>query len=407
MNSFHFIILKREEMNENNYLLPLYNRLDVSFVKGKNSILYDEKKRDYVDFSSGIGVNSLGYCDKKVVKTITKQANRILHTSNIYHIKSQEKCAKKIVTLSTYDMQCYFCNSGAEANESAIKLARKYGNTAFAKTKYKIITIKNSFHGRTIATLKATAQEDKHKYFGPYPDGFVYADNINGAINLIDDDTVAVMLELIQGEGGIFMQDKEQVKKLSEVLKKKKLLLIIDEVQTGVYRSGEFLMSHHYEIRPNIITLAKGLATGVPIGLMMTDVRNVLKQGDHGSTFGGNHLATTVSIKVLDILEKYKNSGKLELNIKYFNDYLDYFIERYPSLFLSKNGFGFMLGLKLKDETKLNEIVKLSLKQGVLVLKSGKDIVRFLPPLNISKKEIEMGFKRFEKVVTKLKGKNI
>ena len=166
-------------------------------------------------------------------------------------------------------------------------------------------------------------------------------------------------------------------------------------------------MSHHYEIRPNIITLAKGLATGVPIGLMMTDVRNVLKQGDHGSTFGGNHFATTVSIKVLNILEKYKNSGKLESNIKYFNDYLDYFIERYPSLFLSKNGFGFMLGLKLKDETKLNEIVKLSLKQGVLVLKSGKDIVRFLPPLNISKKEIEMGFKRFEKVVTKLKGKNI
>ncbi|MGB3752257.1 MAG: acetylornithine transaminase [Arcobacteraceae bacterium] len=388
------------------YLLPLYNRLDVSFIKGEKSILYDEEGKNYIDFSSGIGVNSLGYCNKEVVKTINKQANKILHSSNIYHIKSQEKSAKKIVTLSNYDMQCYFCNSGAEANESAIKLARKYGNVAFDKTKYKIITIKNSFHGRTIATLKATAQEEKHKYFGPYPDGFVYADNIEEAINLIDENTVGVMLELIQGEGGIFMQDKEEVKKLSKVLKKNKLLLIIDEVQTGVYRSGKFLMSHHYKIRPNIITLAKGLATGVPIGMMMTDLKDVLNQGDHGSTFGGNHLSTTVSIKVLNILEKYKNSGKLESNSNYFNDYIDYFIEKYPSIFTTKLGCGFMLGVKLKDEIKLNEIVNLSLKQGILILKSGKDTVRFLPPLNISKKEIRIGFKRFEKALKKLKKKD-
>ena len=394
-------------MKEKSYLLPLYNRLDISFIKGKKSILYDEKLNDYIDFSSGIGVNSLGYCNKKVVKTIKKQANKILHTSNIYHIKPQEESAKKIIELSTYDMQCFFCNSGAEANESAIKLARKYGNIAFDKTKYKIITIRNSFHGRTIATLKATAQDDKHKYFGPYPDGFIYADNIEEAINLIDENTVGVMLELIQGEGGIFMQDKEEVKKLSKVLKKKKLLLIIDEVQTGVYRSGKFLMSHHYKIRPNIITLAKGLATGVPIGMMMTDLKDVLNQGDHGSTFGGNHLSTTVSIKVLNILEKYKNSGKLESNSNYFNDYIDYFIEKYPSIFTVKLGCGFMLGVKLKDETKLNEIINLSLTQGVLVLKSGKDIVRFLPPLNISKKEIRIGFKRFEKVIKKLKGKKV
>ena len=203
-------------MKSNSYLLPLYSRLDVSFVKGKKSVLYDEEGADYIDFSSGVGVNSLGYCNKKVVKTIENQANKILHTSNIYQIKSQEECAKKIVELSTYDMQCFFCNSGAEANESAIKLARKYGNTAFSKPKYKIITIKNSFHGRTIATLKATAQEDKHKYFGPYPDGFVYANDIKEAISLIDDSTVAVMLELIQGEGGIFMQDVLFVKELEK-----------------------------------------------------------------------------------------------------------------------------------------------------------------------------------------------
>ena len=383
-------------MKSNGYLLPLYNRLDVSFVKGKKSVLYDEKGADYIDFSSGVGVNSLGYCNKKVVKTIENQANKILHTSNIYKIKSQEECAKKIVELSTYDMQCFFCNSGAEANESAIKLARKYGNTEFAKAKYKIITIKNSFHGRTIATLKATAQEDKHKFFGPYPEGFVYAKDINEAITLIDESTVAVMLELIQGEGGIFMQDVHKIKELETILKSKKLLLIIDEVQTGVYRSGNFLISQYFGIKPDIITLAKGLATGIPIGVMMTSLKNIFKAGDHGSTFGGNHMSTTVCTKVLNILEEYSNSGKLEVNIKYFNNYLHYFVDKYPSLFLQKNGWGFMQGLVLNDENKLDEIVKKSLKKGVLVLKSGKNIIRFLPALNISKKEIKQGFERFE-----------
>lgn len=383
-------------MKEDKYLLPLYKRLDVSFVKGKKSILYDEEGKDYVDFTSGIGVNSLGYANKEVVKTIKKQAKNILHTSNIYRIKSQEKCAKKIVELSNLDMQCFFCNSGAEANESAIKLARKYGNTEFAKPRYKIITIKNSFHGRTIATLKATAQEDKHKFFGPYPEGFVYAKDINEAITLIDESTVAVMLELIQGEGGIFMQDVLLVRELEKVLKEKKLLLIIDEVQTGVYRSGNFLISQYFEIKPDIVTLAKGLATGIPIGVMMTSLKNIFKAGDHGSTFGGNHMSTTVCTKVLNILEEYSNSEKLEVNIKYFNNYLHYFVNKYPSLFLQKNGWGFMQGLVLNDENKLDEIVKKSLKKGVLVLKSGKNIIRFLPALNISKKEIKQGFERFE-----------
>ena len=383
-------------MKEDKYLLPLYNRLDVAFVKGKKAILYDEKNKDYIDFASGVGVNSLGYANKKIVKTIKEQAKNILHSSNIYHIKPQEKCAKKIVELSTYDMQCFFCNSGAEANESAIKLARKYGNISFPKAKYKIITIKNSFHGRTIATLKATAQEDKHKYFGPYPDGFIYAEDINEAISLIDDYTVAVMLELIQGEGGIFMQDISVVKKLEKTLKEKKLLLIIDEIQTGVYRSGNFLISQYFKIKPDIITLAKGLATGIPIGVMMTSVKDIFTFGDHGSTFGGNHLSTTVSCKVLDILEKYSNSGTLQENIKFFDSYLLYFMNKYPNLFVQKNGHGFMQGLVLKDDTKLNELIKSSLKNGLLILKSGKNIIRFLPPLNITKKEMIKGFKRFE-----------
>ncbi|TLS71346.1 aminotransferase class III-fold pyridoxal phosphate-dependent enzyme [Aliarcobacter thereius] len=386
-------------MNKNSYILPLYNRLEVSFVKGKKSILYDEKGKNYVDFASGVGVNSLGYANKKVVKTIKQQANKIVHSSNIYQIKSQEKCAKKIVELSSYDMKCFFCNSGAEANESAIKLARKYGNIKFKTPKYKIITIKNSFHGRTIATLKATAQEDKHKYFAPYPDGFVYANDINEAINMIDDSTVAVMLELILGEGGILMQDIHQVKELEKVLKEKKLLLIIDEVQTGVYRSGNFLLSQYFGIKPDIVTLAKGLASGIPIGLMMTSLKNIFTFGDHGSTFGGNHLSTTVCSKVLNILEKYSNSGELNENIKYFNSCLQYIINKYPNIFLKKSGFGFMQGLVLKDENLLNDIINLALKNGVLVLKSGKNIIRFLPPIIITKSEITEGFQRFEDIL--------
>ena len=389
-------------MKENSYLLPLYKRLDVGFVKGKKSVLFDENEKDYIDFASGVGVNSLGYANKKVAKTIEKQAKKVLHSSNIYRIKPQEKCAKKIVELSTYDMQCFFCNSGAEANETAIKLARKYGNVTFKTPKYKIITIKNSFHGRTIATLKATAQEDKHKYFAPFPEGFVYANDIKEAISLIDDSTVAVMLELIQGEGGIFMQDVLFVKELEKVLKEKKLLLIIDEVQTGVYRSGEFLISQHFEIKPDIVTLAKGLASGIPIGVMMTSLKDVFTFGDHGSTFGGNFLSTATCNKVLKILEKYSDSGKLKQNIKFFDDYLAFFVNKYPNLFLQKNGFGFMQGLVLKDEKKLNEIINSSLKNGLLVLKSGKNIIRFLPPIIISKKEMIKGFNRFEEVLENL-----
>ncbi|WP_198306375.1 aminotransferase class III-fold pyridoxal phosphate-dependent enzyme [Arcobacter vandammei] len=389
-------------MEKNDYILPLYNRLDISFIKGKKSILYDENGKDYIDFASGVGVNSLGYANKKIVKTIKEQTKKVVHTSNIYRIKSQEKCAKKIVELSTYNMQCFFCNSGAEANESAIKLARKYGNTAFETPKYKIITIKNSFHGRTIATLKATAQEDKHKYFAPYPDGFIYANDINDAISMIDDTTVGVMLELILGEGGIFMQDILEVQKLEKVLKEKKLLLIIDEVQTGVYRSGNFLISQYFGINPEIVTLAKGLASGIPIGVMMTSLKDIFSFGDHGSTFGGNHLSTTVCNKVLDILEKYSNSGKLSENIKYFNSCLQYFVETYPNIFLQKNGFGFMQGLVIKDEIDLNDIINLALKNGVLILKSGKNIIRFLPPIIISKSEITQGFQRFEDTILSL-----
>jgi acetylornithine aminotransferase len=225
------------------YVLPTYARADVEFVSGKNATLTDLNGKKYIDFTSGIGVCSVGHANARVNDAITKQISNITHMSNLYNIAPQAKAAQKIVQASGYDMQCFFANSGAEANEGAIKIARKWGERDGEIKKYKVITLQQSFHGRTITTVKATGQESMHNYFGPFPDGFVYADDMNHVESLIDDHTCAVMIELVQGEGGVQPQDKEQVQALAKVLKQRGVLLIVDEVQTGVYRTGEFLAS--------------------------------------------------------------------------------------------------------------------------------------------------------------------
>jgi len=381
------------------YLFPVYKQIDIEFEKGKGAKLYDKYNNEYIDFTSGIGVNSLGHGNKNLIKAINKQSKELIHLSNIYPIKAQEECAKKVVKLSTYkNMKCFFCNSGAEANEAAIKFVRKYAYLKKIKN-HKIITINNSFHGRTLTTLKATAQEDKQKGFGPFSDEFIYAKDIEDIKNKIDKNTVAVMLELIQGEGGINAFDKKQIQKLAKELKEKKILLVIDEVQSGVYRTGKFLASNYYEIKPDVITLAKGLAGGLPIGLMMSEIEDVFTLGDHGSTFGGNPLSTSVALEVLNVLEEEEKTKKLEKRVCYFQKYLDKCFKENKELFVSKSGLGLMLGLKLKDEKNLAILIEKCLDEKLLVLKSGKDIVRFLPSLNISKKEIKEGFKKFDKAI--------
>ena len=388
----------------NKYILPLYNRLDIAFIKGKKSVLFDENKKDYIDFASGVGVNSLGYANKKVVKTIEKQAKKILHSSNIYRIKPQEECAKKIVELSTYEMQCFFCNSGAEANESAIKLARKFGETNFEKKRYKVITLTHSFHGRTITTVKATGQSSMHTpNFAPYPEGFSYHNYINDIYNAIDDETVAVMIELVQGEGGVQPFDKQEIQELAKFLKENDILLIIDEVQTGVYRTGEFLASNLYEIQPDIITLAKGLGGGVPIGAIMTTHKDIFSPGDHGSTFGGNYLVTSAALEVLDILEEIKDNGSLDETIIYFNSKLNEVYEKNKTIFTGNVGLGLMRGLRVKDADTLALVIKTAFEHGILVLKAGKNTLRFLPALTISKEEMNEGFKRLENALDKIK----
>jgi acetylornithine aminotransferase len=300
-------------------------------------------------------------------------------------------------------MACFFANSGAEANEGAIKIARKYGETKFENKRYKVITLEHSFHGRTITTVKATGQESFHTpHFSPYPDGFSYEKSIEDVYRAIDDETVAVLIELVQGEGGVQPFEKEQIQKLAAYLKEKEVLLIVDEVQTGVYRTGEFLASNLYEIEPDIITLAKGLGGGVPIGVVMTKHKDVLSAGDHGSTFGGNYLSSAAGLAVLEVLSEQYERGAIGEALIYFEEKLDAVAKKYENLFEKAVGLGLMRGLRAKSADIQGRVLKNALEEGLIVLKAGRNTVRFLPSITISKSEIDEGFRRFEKALSSL-----
>ena len=384
------------------YVLQTYGRGDIEFVSGDNATLTDTEGKQYIDFTSGIGVVSVGHANARVNAAICQQIGKITHTSNLYNIAPQAKAAEAIVNASGYDMACFFGNSGAEANEGAIKIVRKHGERDGEIKRYKIITLKHSFHGRTITTVKATGQEAMHNYFGPFPDGFVYADDIQAIEALLDDHTAGVMIELIQGEGGVEPQDKKQVQALEKLLKSKHIPLIIDEVQTGGYRTGEFTASQVYGITPEIITLAKGIGGGVPVGVVMTSLKNVLSPGDHGSTFGGNYLSATAVCSVIEILGELKTSGELDKTSAYFNEVLDNFYATNKKLFTQKVGIGMMCGLRVIDAETLGSIMSNAKNNGVMVLRAGRNTLRFLPPLTITKEEINEGFKALTAAVSSL-----
>jgi acetylornithine aminotransferase len=385
------------------YVLGSYARNYTNFVRGEGARLYDENGREFIDFASGIGVNSVGHADERLTGAICEQASRIIHISNLQVIEPQARLARKVVELSGMDMRCFFANSGAEANEAAIKIARKYGERHFDEKRYKVITLKNSFHGRTITTVKATGQEQMHKPdFSPYPDGFAYVDSVDAVYDAIDDDTVAVMIELVQGEGGVEPLPSEDVKMLARHLKKENLLLIVDEVQTGVFRTGEFLASNLYGIEPDIVTLAKGLGGGVPIGVAMTRLKDIFSPGDHGSTFGGNYLSTRAGMTVVDILREEHLSGRLSQRIEKFGSYLDSIAENIPEMFEKSVGVGLMRGLRAVDAQTQSKIVERAFEEGLILLKAGRNTVRFLPPLTIAEEEIDEGFMRFEKALASI-----
>jgi acetylornithine/N-succinyldiaminopimelate aminotransferase len=384
------------------YVLPTYARADVEFVSGKNARLVDANGKKYIDFTSGIAVVSVGHANERLTNAICEQIKNMMHMSNLYYIAPQAKAAEKIVKASGYDMKCFFGNSGAEANEGAIKIARKHGERDGQVKQYKIITLNHSFHGRTITTVKATGQESMHNYFGPFPDGFVYANGIDEIEGLIDDHTVAVMIELVQGEGGVQPLDKPKVQALAKMLKEKGILLMVDEVQTGVYRTGKFLASNLYEIEPDVITLAKGVGGGVPVGVVMTSLKDIFSAGDHGSTFGGNNLSTRAICEVIDILNEYDASGELEKGISYFDASLEAFYNAHKDLFVEKVGIGMIAGLRVKDADTLGKIINAARENGVMVLKAGRNTLRFLPPLTITQEEIDEGFELLHTAVSSL-----
>ncbi len=383
MNSNEKTIEKFDE-----HVIHSYGRYPLAMKKGSGRRCIDENGTEYIDFGSGIGTNSLGYCDEKWADAVCAQVRTLQHNSNYYYTEIQAEFAEKLCETAGYSA-VFFGNSGAEANECAIKIARKYSFDKYGKGRHTIITLVNSFHGRTIATLSATGQDVFHNYFFPFVEGFVNvkANDIEDLKAKLEDETVcAVMLEYIQGEGGVNCLDKKFVDAVYELCQPKDILVIADEVQTGVGRTGKFLAGDHYGRKADITTLAKGIAGGIPMGACLVNekCRDVLVPGTHGSTFGGNPIACAGGLAVLD---RVTGEGFLD-EVSSKAAYIKERLEKCPEV-ASVSGLGLMIGIELKTKNA-GDIAKKALGKGLLVL-TAKTKVRLLPPLTISYDELDAG----------------
>lgn len=382
-----------EKFNE--HIMPTYGRYPVSMNCGHGRMCKDEDGQKYIDFGSGIGTNSLGFCDSSWVEAVCEQVHKIQHTSNYYYTEIQADFAEKLCNITGMS-KMFFGNSGAEANECAIKIARKYSFDKYGKDRNKIITLVNSFHGRTIATLSATGQDVFHNYFFPFVGGFDYAEanNIKDLDSKIDDTVCAVMIEFIQGEGGVLSLEQDFVNHIAEMCREKDLVFIADEVQTGVGRTGKFLAAEHYGVKPNVVTLAKGIAGGLPMGVCLADEKccNVLTKGTHGSTFGGNPVACAGGLAVLNKVTADGFLDEVNEKSKYLREKL-LKIDEVESL----SGTGLMVGIKLKSKNAADTVAK-ALEKGLLLL-TAKDKVRLLPPLTITYEEIDKGISIMEEIL--------
>ena len=374
--------------------MPTYARFDVALVSGRNATAKGPDGKEYIDFTSGIGVNCLGYADGEWAAAVAKQAAEIQHISNLYYSPVQAGLAEKLCALSGMS-KVFFCNSGAEANECALKLARAYGTVRLGGGKTEIVTLKNSFHGRTVTTLAATGQDEFHRMFTPLTGGFRYAEASMGGVKAAaTENTCAVMLELIQGEGGVVPMDGEFVKELRVWCSEHKILMMVDEVQTGVGRTGSFYCYQSYGIRPDVVTSAKALGGGLPMGacLCTEALGGVLGAGMHGSTFGGNPVACAGALAVLKrvgdpvfLAEVRKKGGYLAERLKAMKG------------IASVRGMGLMLGAKPERGTP-GGIAAECAEKGLLIL-TAKDMLRFLPPLTITKQELDKGLDLLQKVL--------
>lgn len=371
------------------HVMHSYGRYPLVMQKGEGRCCIDENGKTYIDFGSGIGTNSLGYCDEKWADAVCKQVRTVQHTSNYYYTAVQAEFAEKLCDISGYD-SVFFGNSGAEANECAIKIARKYSFDKYGKKRHNIITLVNSFHGRTMATLSATGQEVFHNYFFPFLEGFinVTANDINDLKSKLDDSVCAVMIEYIQGEGGVNALNQDFVDAVFELCKEKDVLVIADEVQTGAGRTGKFLAGEHFGKKADITTMAKGIAGGIPMGACLTNKKcsGVLTAGTHGSTFGGNPIACAGGIAVIERLQSEGFLESVSEKAEIIRDRLSKCSE-----VVSVSGIGMMIGIELKSK-KATDVAKKALDNGLLVL-TAKTKLRLLPPLTISKEEIEDGLK--------------
>lgn len=384
-------LIAKEIEDADRYLMNTYNRQPVVLRKGRGIKVWGADGKEYLDFVGGIAVNVLGHCHPKVVIAIQKQAQRLLHVSNLYHIEPQIKLAKLLCTHSFAD-KVFFCNSGAEANEAAIKLTRKYAKEHHGQNRFEIITALNSFHGRTLATLTATGQEKFQKGFEPLMPGFRYVpfNDIKALQSAINENTCAVMLEPIQGEGGVNVPSDDYLKNVREICDKNGLLLILDEVQTGMGRTGKLFAYEHYSITPDIMTLAKGLGGGVPIGAILATekVSSAFQPGNHASTFGGNPLVCAAAIATLEtILEDGFVLDHCNRMGKYFIEKLHELKDDYPEKIVDIRGKGLIIALELTIDG--TPAVKACAEKGVLVNCTAGNVLRFTPPLIVEEKDID------------------
>ena len=385
------------------FLARNYKRKNISFKYGKGSYLYSHNGKKYLDFVSGIAVNSLGHAHPKLIKTIIDQSKKLWHVSNAFQIPEGEKLAKKICK-KTFADYVIFQNSGAEATEAAIKVARKYFYSIGKPNKNNILCIKNSFHGRTIAAIFASGSKKMTEGFGPKISGFStfkFGDH-NSLKKKINNNTAAIMVETIMGEGGIKVIPDWCLKELRKLCNKKNILLILDEVQCGISRSGDFFAFERSKVKPDIVPIAKGIGGGFPIGavLMSKKVAKGMTPGTHGSTFGGNPLAMAVGNKVMDIVSSKKFLNNVKNLSKYFHLNLNNIKEKYPNVIKEIRGRGLLIGIQLhKDQT---DFIKRLMDKRLLTIRAAENVVRILPPLNVKKKEINQALKIISKVCSEI-----
>lgn len=370
-------------------LMSTYARYPITIVKGKGSYVWDDQNNQYLDFTSGIATCNLGHVPDVVKEKIEEQLQNLWHCSNLYHIPNQQKLAELLVENSCFD-QVFFCNSGAEANEAAIKLARRYAQKIKGKDAYEVVTFKQSFHGRTLATLTATGQEKIQDGFSPLVPGFRYLqyNDMSDLDQVVQSNTCAVLLELVQGEGGVIPADMEWVKQLYQLCKEHNILFMVDEIQTGMGRTGRLFAYEHYDIEPDVISLAKGLGSGFPIGAIMAklEVSRAFEPGSHGSTFGGNPLATSAAIATIEYLSQSNALHEAES----MGDYLEQKLQQLAKQFEwieAVRGKGLLQGLVVKVSAQ--QIVEQARAKQVLILSAGPNVVRILPPLTTSIAEID------------------